>query len=75
VLENYQTEEGFNVPEVLRKFLPGAPEFIPFVKEPPKEPAAPEPKGKKGKGGAKGAAAAAAGAVEAATEKLKNVTV
>ncbi|KAJ9142619.1 Serine--tRNA ligase [Pleurostoma richardsiae] len=75
VLENYQTEEGFNVPEVLRKFLPGAPEFIPFVKEPPKELAAPEPKGKKGKGGAKGAAAAAAGAVEAATEKLKNVTV
>jgi seryl-tRNA synthetase len=37
VLENYQTEEGLNVPEPLRKFLPGAPEFIPFSKELPKE--------------------------------------
>ncbi|KAH8174250.1 tRNA synthetase class II core domain (G, h, p, S and t) domain-containing protein [Sarocladium implicatum] len=37
ILENYQTEEGLNVPEPLRKFLPGAPEFIPFSKELPKE--------------------------------------
>ncbi|PRT53198.1 Serine--tRNA ligase, cytoplasmic [Wickerhamiella sorbophila] len=33
ILENYQTEDGFRVPEVLRKYLPGQPEFIPFVKE------------------------------------------
>jgi len=36
-MENYQTEEGFNVPKPLRKYLPGAPEFIPFSKELSKE--------------------------------------
>ncbi|KAB5575895.1 seryl-tRNA synthetase-like protein [Coniochaeta sp. 2T2.1] len=36
ILENYQTEEGLNIPEALRRFLPGAPEFIPFTKELPK---------------------------------------
>ncbi|RYO86809.1 hypothetical protein DL762_004582 [Monosporascus cannonballus] len=34
VLENYQTEDGFAVPEALRKYIPGQPEFIPFIKEP-----------------------------------------
>lgn len=29
--------QGLRVPEPLRKYLPGAPEFIPFVKELPKE--------------------------------------
>ncbi|KAL8739277.1 MAG: hypothetical protein Q9181_000007 [Wetmoreana brouardii] len=33
VLENYQTETGLRVPEVLRKYIPGAPEFIPYSKE------------------------------------------
>ncbi|OAL02532.1 serine-tRNA ligase [Phaeosphaeriaceae sp. SRC1lsM3a] len=33
ILENYQTPEGFNVPQVLRKYIPGQPEFLPFVKE------------------------------------------
>jgi seryl-tRNA synthetase len=33
ILENFQTEEGFQVPEVLRKFIPGEPDFIPYVKE------------------------------------------
>ena len=33
LLENFQTDEGFNVPEPLRKYLPGAPEFLPFTKE------------------------------------------
>ncbi|KKK15969.1 hypothetical protein P175DRAFT_0504437 [Aspergillus ochraceoroseus IBT 24754] len=37
VLENYQTAEGFVVPEVLRKYIPGAPEFLPFTKELPKD--------------------------------------
>ncbi|KAJ5610072.1 cytosolic seryl-tRNA synthetase [Penicillium lagena] len=37
VLENYQTEDGFIVPEPLRKYIPGAPEFLPFTKELPKD--------------------------------------
>jgi seryl-tRNA synthetase len=37
ILENYQTEEGFKVPEPLRKYLPGAPDFIPYTKELPKD--------------------------------------
>ncbi|ENH75186.1 Seryl-tRNA synthetase, cytoplasmic [Fusarium oxysporum f. sp. cubense race 1] len=37
ILENYQTEEGLVVPEVLRKYIPGEPEFLPFIKETPKE--------------------------------------
>lgn len=36
ILENYQKEDGIIVPEVLRKYIPGAPEFLPFVKELPK---------------------------------------
>ncbi|CAL5874134.1 uncharacterized protein PFLUO_LOCUS8421 [Penicillium psychrofluorescens] len=37
VLENYQTDDGFIVPEPLRKYIPGAPEFLPFTKELPKD--------------------------------------
>lgn len=37
IIENYQTEEGLRVPEVLRKYLPGEPDFIPFTKELPKD--------------------------------------
>lgn len=36
VLENYQTDDGLIVPEVLRKYIPGEPEFLPFTKELPK---------------------------------------
>ncbi|KAK9470892.1 uncharacterized protein V1510DRAFT_421779 [Dipodascopsis tothii] len=36
ILENYQTDDGLVVPEVLRKYLPGEPEFLPFTKELPK---------------------------------------
>lgn len=36
ILENYQTEDGLKIPEVLRKYIPGEPEFIPYVKELPK---------------------------------------
>lgn len=32
----FSSQQGFNVPEPLRKYLPGAPEFIPFTKELPK---------------------------------------
>ncbi|RKF62984.1 Serine--tRNA ligase, cytoplasmic [Erysiphe neolycopersici] len=37
LLENFQTDEGFSVPEPLRKYLPGAVDFIPFSKELPKD--------------------------------------
>ncbi|ORX91470.1 hypothetical protein BCR34DRAFT_581444 [Clohesyomyces aquaticus] len=33
LLENFQTPEGFNVPKVLQKYIPGQPEFLPFVAE------------------------------------------
>ncbi|CAK9437906.1 uncharacterized protein LODBEIA_P22840 [Lodderomyces beijingensis] len=36
ILENYQKEDGLVVPEVLRKYIPGEPEFIPFIKDLPK---------------------------------------
>jgi len=32
ILENYQDENGFVVPEVLRRFIPGQPERIDYVK-------------------------------------------
>ena len=39
LLENYQEEKGVRVPEVLRPFMGGL-DFMPFVKEPPKQGAA-----------------------------------
>lgn len=36
IMENYQTEDGLKIPEVLQKYIPGEPDFIPFVKELPK---------------------------------------
>ena len=36
ILENYQTENGLIIPEVLRRYIPGEPEFVPFTKELPK---------------------------------------
>lgn len=36
ILENYQKEDGLVIPEVLRKYIPGEPEFIPYVKDLPK---------------------------------------
>jgi len=46
VLENYQTEDGINVPVVLRKYIPGQPEFLPYVKELPKDSTSLKAKGK-----------------------------
>ncbi|ODA83820.1 hypothetical protein RJ55_02336 [Drechmeria coniospora] len=51
VLENYQTEEGLRVPEPLRKYIPGAPDFIPFSKELPKESTSQKPLAQRPKGG------------------------
>lgn len=36
VLENYQREDGIEVPEVLRKYIPGNPTFLPYTRELPK---------------------------------------
>ncbi|KAG9523274.1 serine-tRNA ligase, partial [Aureobasidium melanogenum] len=53
VLENYQTEDGINVPKVLQKYIPGQPEFLPFTKELPKDSTSLKAKGEaKTKGGA-----------------------
>lgn len=39
IIENYQTEDGLKVPEALRRYIPGEPEFIPYTAEPPKDTA------------------------------------
>ncbi|KAJ4306521.1 Cytosolic seryl-tRNA synthetase [Collariella sp. IMI 366227] len=33
ILENYQTDDGVQIPEPLRKYLLGAPDFIPYAKK------------------------------------------
>ncbi|KAH0556957.1 hypothetical protein GP486_005253 [Trichoglossum hirsutum] len=50
VLENFQTEEGLKVPEPLRKYIPGSPEFIEFKKDLPKDTTSQKLKGKAEKG-------------------------
>lgn len=74
LLENFQTEEGFNVPEPLRKYLPGAPEFIAFTKDLPKDSTSQKAKGKAEKV-AKPKAAATGSAAAEAGEKLKDLKV
>ncbi|KAJ6127482.1 hypothetical protein N7523_003094 [Penicillium sp. IBT 18751x] len=49
VLENYQREDGIEVPEVLRKYIPGAPEFLPYTKDLPKDSTSQKAKATKGK--------------------------
>lgn len=52
VLENYQREDGIEVPPVLRKYIPGQPEFLPYVKELSKDSTSLKVKGKgEGKAG------------------------
>ncbi|KAK4957372.1 Cytosolic seryl-tRNA synthetase [Elasticomyces elasticus] len=46
VLENYQEKEGVRVPEVLRKYIPGEPEFLTYTKELPKDSTSLKAKGK-----------------------------
>ncbi|KAJ5765566.1 Serine--tRNA ligase cytoplasmic [Penicillium odoratum] len=50
VLENYQREDGIEVPEVLRKYIPGNPEFLPYTKELPKDTTSQKLKAKQAKG-------------------------
>ncbi len=66
--------KGFNVPEPLRKYLPGAPEFIPFTKELPKDTTSQKAKGKGGKEPTP-KTAPAKGVLDGAAEKLKDLKV
>lgn len=45
ILENYQKEDGIEVPEVLRPYIKGQPEFIPYTKELPKDSTSKKAKG------------------------------
>jgi seryl-tRNA synthetase len=63
--------QGFKVPEPLRKYLPGAPEFIPFTKELPKDSTSQKVKGKAEKAPNPVVAPIGDGAAEAA-DKLKH---
>ncbi|KAH8683096.1 hypothetical protein BGZ60DRAFT_467454 [Tricladium varicosporioides] len=74
LLENFQTEEGFNVPEPLRKYLPGAPEFIPFSKELPKNTTSQKAKGKAEKAPQPKVAPVGSDATDT-TDKLKDLKV
>lgn len=67
ILENYQKEDGFVVPEPLRKYIPGAPEFLPFTKELPKDTTSHKVKGKQ--------ASKASGNAEQATKKMQDLQV
>ncbi|CAK7269081.1 Cytosolic seryl-tRNA synthetase [Sporothrix epigloea] len=77
ILENFQTPEGIRIPEPLRKYLPGAPDFLPFTKELPKDSTS-QKKAKSADKGAKPKVTAAVGAAAAevtkAADALKNVT-
>ncbi|KAN0072545.1 hypothetical protein V8E54_009474 [Elaphomyces granulatus] len=48
ILENYQTDNGVNVPEPLRKYIPGAPEFLSYTRELPKDSTSQKVKQKQG---------------------------
>lgn len=60
------------MPEPLRKYLPGAPEFIPFTKELPKDSTSQKVKGRVEKAPKPVVAPVGDGATEAA-EKLKHI--
>ncbi|EME82439.1 uncharacterized protein MYCFIDRAFT_165530 [Pseudocercospora fijiensis CIRAD86] len=55
VMENYQREDGMEVPEVLRRYMPDQEEFLPYVKELPKDSTSLKAKGtaEQKKGGGK----------------------
>ena len=63
-------KKGVRVPEVLRRYIPGAPEVIPYTKELPKDSTSQKPKGK-GEGGTKEKVGAAVNSVTKKLEALK----
>lgn len=72
--------QGLMVPEVLRKYIPGNPEFIPFSKELPKDTTSAKVKAKADKGAKPKVTPAPAdagqsGPVAEATEKLEKTSV
>jgi len=67
--------QGFNVPEPLRKYLPGAVDFIPFSKELPKDSTSQKAKGKAGEKAPKVKVAPVGAAPAEAAEKLKDLKV
>lgn len=62
------------MPEPLRKYLPGAPEFIPFTKELPKDTTSQKAKGKVDKAPKPKVAPVGGGAIEA-EKKLEDLKV
>ncbi|KIW71534.1 serine-tRNA ligase [Phialophora macrospora] len=80
LLENYQREDGFEVPEVLRRYMPpGTPDIIPYTKELPKDtvtakvkqPAKPKPDGGAPLGGPKREMPAADSVADKMKDSLK----
>ena len=62
--------QGVRVPEVLRKYIPGAPEFIEYTKELPKDTTSSKAKSK-----ASGPKAVASPSTSAATEEMNKLRV
>lgn len=73
-MENYQEEEGMRVPEVLRKYIPGNPEFIPYTKDLPKDSTSEKAKAKTAEKTTKPAAGAAGSVAAKAKEAVDDVT-
>ena len=63
------------MPEPLRKYLPGAPEFIAFTKDLPKDTTSQKAKGKAGDKAPKPKVAPIGGGVTEPSEKLKDLKV
>ena len=68
VLENFQTPDGLVVPPLLRKYIPGQPEFLPYVRELPRDSTSRRAQGAD-KGVEKAAEKAAGKAADKAAEK------
>ncbi|KAL9102937.1 MAG: hypothetical protein Q9163_001963 [Psora crenata] len=68
VLENYQTEDGVRVPDVLRKWMPDEIDFIPYTKELPKDSTS-----TKSKGRAPGSQPRFPSSVDKAVDKMEKV--
>ena len=69
IMENYQREDGMVVPEVLRKYIPGQPEFLPYVKELPKDSTSVKAKAKEESKGGKPPKVPAVGELADRTKK------